>query len=72
MGRMLGIKAAVVKFGVILWCRCGVILWCRVGVILWCRFGVILWCRGAKGKFTQLSVSYNTPIKAPKTKSKCV
>ena len=27
MVRMLGIKAAVAKFGVILWCRFGVILW---------------------------------------------
>ena len=43
-GRMLGIKAAVVKFGVILWCRCGVILWCNSMVQIWCHSLVHGWC----------------------------
>ena len=54
MGRMLRIKAAVVKFG----------------EILCCRFGVILWSQFAKGKFIQLFMSYNTRYtKVPKTKA---
>ena len=40
-------------------CQNDTILWCRVGVIHWCGFGVILWSQFAKGKFTQLSMSYN-------------
>ena len=44
MGRMLGIKATVVKFGVILWCRCGLIVWCNSMVQIWCNSLVQMWC----------------------------